>query len=440
MKKSLVMLVLMFATTGLVQAAPQQPAAGQAGSAAPAQQGSAAPAQQKKEIKNPAEYNAYMGAIQQTDPTAKASALEAFLQTYPESVMKEDALELLMRTYQQTNNLPKTEDAATRLLQANPNNVTALALLSYSKRMQALSSQGAAAQQSLQQAADYGQKGITALQTYQKPEGMTDDQFAQLKTQLAGIFNASVGLNALQTKDYASAQSHLAVAAAANPTDFATTYQLALSNLDAPQPNYIDGLWYIARAANLAPSPQYKQQISEYGRRKYIKYHGGDDGWTDILAQAASPTKPANFNIKPAPTPAEQAATLVQSTPVTQMSFDQIQMVLTSGNQDAATKVWNDLKDKPIKIEGKLISGTPTKLMIAGSYDDIQASKADIELTMANPIPTRQVPKDGATVDFQGNPTTYDPNPFMIHMDKGVLLNLPTETPKRTAPTHRKPQ
>src|ERR1700758_1302895 len=153
MKKSLVMLVLMFATAGLVQAAPQQPPAGQAGSAASAQQ--------KKEIKNPAEYNAYMGAIQQTDPTAKAAALEAFLQTYPDSVMKEDALELLMRTYQQTNNLPKTEDAATRLLQANPNNVTALALLSYSKRMQALGSQGAGAQQALQQAADYGQKGIT---------------------------------------------------------------------------------------------------------------------------------------------------------------------------------------------------------------------------------------------------------------------------------------
>ena len=128
------------------------------------------PGQQKKEIKNPAEYNAYMGAIQQTDPTAKAAALEAFLQTYPDSVMKEDALELLMRTYQQTNNLPKTEDAATKLLQANPNNVTALALLSYSKRMQALAG-GANAPQNLQQAAEYGQKGITALQTYQKPEG-----------------------------------------------------------------------------------------------------------------------------------------------------------------------------------------------------------------------------------------------------------------------------
>ena len=434
MKKSLVMLVLMFATAGLMQARPQQPAGGQAGTAAPAQQ--------KKEIKNPAEYNAYMGAIQQTDPTAKAAALEAFLQTYPESVMKEDGLELLMRTYQQTNNLPKTEDAATRLLQVNPNNVTALALLSYSKRAQALSSQGPTAQQAAQQAADYGQKGITALQTYQKPEGMTDDQFAQLKTQLANIFNSAVGMNALMTKDYASAQSHLTVAVASNPADFTTTYQLALANLDALQPNYIDGLWYIARAANLAPNPQYKQSISEYGRRKYIKYHGGDDGWADILTAAASPTKPANFAIKPAPTPAEQAATLVQQKPVSQMSFDEIQMVLTSGNQDAATKVWNDLKDKPIAIEGKLISGTPTKLTIAGSYDDVQANKADIELTMTTPIPARLMPKDGATIQFQGYPVTYDPTPFLVHMDRGTLI-LPkgADTPKKTTPTtHRKPQ
>ncbi|HLH09424.1 MAG TPA: hypothetical protein VKW78_19455 [Terriglobales bacterium] len=433
MKKSLAMLVLMFATGALAQTTPQQPAAGQAGTAAPAQQ--------KKEIKNPAEYNAYMGAIQQTDPNAKASALEAFLQTYPDSVMKEDALELLMRTYQQTNNLPKTEDAANRLLQVNPKNVTALALLSYARRMQALQG-GPNAQQTLAQAADYGQRGIEALETYQKPEGMNDQQFAQLKTQLAGIFNASVGLNALQTKDYPKAQSHLAVAVASNPTDFATTYQLALADLDAPQPDYLDGLWYVARAANLAPSPQYKQQIGEYGRRKYIKYHGGDDGWSDILAQAAaSPDKPANFTIKPAPTPAEQAAALVQQKPVAQMSFDEIQMVMTSGNQDAASKVWNDLKDKPIAIEGKLISGTPTKLMIAGTYDDIQANKADIELTMTTTIPARIMPKDGATIQFQGYPVTYDPNPFMVHMDRGTLI-LPkgAETPKRTAPSRRRSQ
>src|SRR5579884_1177594 len=145
MKKSLVTLVLVFATAGFAQqsepqtAAPAQGAQPATGAGAQsAGTGAQQPTtQQKKEIKDPAEYNAYMSAIGQSDPNQKASALEAFLQQYPNSVMKEDALELLMRTYQQLNNAPKTEEAAQRVLQANPNNVTALALLSYTRRVAA---------------------------------------------------------------------------------------------------------------------------------------------------------------------------------------------------------------------------------------------------------------------------------------------------------------
>ncbi len=44
-------------------------------------------APQKKEIKDPAEYNAYVGAVQQTDAAAKVSGLEAF-RRYPNSVMR----------------------------------------------------------------------------------------------------------------------------------------------------------------------------------------------------------------------------------------------------------------------------------------------------------------------------------------------------------------
>jgi len=83
---------------------------------------------QKKEIKDPAEYNAYVGAVQQTDATAKISGLEAFLTQYPNSVMKEDALELLMGAYQQSGNQPKTLETAQKVLQVNPCNIRALAL------------------------------------------------------------------------------------------------------------------------------------------------------------------------------------------------------------------------------------------------------------------------------------------------------------------------
>ena len=65
------------------------------------------------QIKDPAEYNAYVAAIQQKDPNAKISGLEAFLTQYPNSVMKNTALEVLMQTYQQTKNVDKAVATAT---------------------------------------------------------------------------------------------------------------------------------------------------------------------------------------------------------------------------------------------------------------------------------------------------------------------------------------
>src|SRR6266852_717145 len=102
MKKIVLAMLLVAAVTAVAQTAPApaQPAPQQAPApttAAPQQSPTPSPAApQKKEIKDPAEYNAYVGAVQQTDPAAKISGLEAFLTQYPISVMKEDALELLM--------------------------------------------------------------------------------------------------------------------------------------------------------------------------------------------------------------------------------------------------------------------------------------------------------------------------------------------------------
>jgi len=436
MKKSLITLVLAFAVAGMAQTA-QPPAAPQGG-----QQG--APAQ-KKEIKDPAEYNAYMGAIQAPDPNTKATNLEAFVNQYPNSVMKEDALELLMRTYQQLNNIPKTMEAANRVLQANPNNVTALALLSYLHRLMAQNGQDT--QNNMAQARQFGEKGLAALPNYPKPENMSDLDFAKLKDSLAGIFNASVGLACYTTKDFPCAQKSLQDAVNATPNDFSIVYPMALAYLDAPQPDWMHGLWYVARAAGVAPTPQAKQQVSEYGRRKYIKFHGGDDGWPDVLsAAAASPVPPANWTIKPAPTPAEQAEIMMKSKPVAQMSFDEIQFILTSGNQQVADQLWQQIKDKPLAMVGNVVTATATELSIAGSYDDINAQppKPDITLTMAGPIPAARIPKPGQQLAFQGKPASFTPNPFMVTMEDGSLVvqkgSAAAETPKKKpATTHKAP-
>src|SRR5271165_2010411 len=428
MKKSLVIMLLVFAITGAVV----QQAAGQAAAA------------QKPQIKDPAEYNAYVNAVQQSDPAAKAAAIEAFLQTYPNTVMKEDALVQLMGAYQQANNASKTIDTASRILQANPNNIRALALLSYYYR--SLCAQGGAdGPKNCDLATQYGQKGLDALPTTPKPDGMSDADFTKFHNDLGGIFDGAVGFAALQKKDLATAQKDLrdAVSHESQPS-IADIYPLATADLEA-KPMNPEGFWFAIKAAGLAQGTG-QQQILDYARKKYIRYHGSEDGWADILKQAQSSTSimpPDGFTVAaapPPPSPAEQAADLVKSKDPKQMNFAEWQLVLSSGNAQASDAVWSVIKDKPVKLAANVISPSPSKLTLAGSADDIDDKKADITLTMSKPLPAKLVPAVGTQTQFQATVASYTPNPFMLTMTEGVLLDKagnPVGT--AAAPAHKAP-
>jgi hypothetical protein len=237
----------------------------------------------KKEIKDPAEYNSYVGAIQQPDPAAKIAGLQDFIQRYPNSAYKEDALEQLMALYQGMNDGPKTMAMANQIMQSFPNNIRALALVVYSKRIAAQSGQNAQQnQQDLNDAKQLAERGLTALKTAAKPEGMTDADFEKFKGQVATVFNGAAGLWSLQNKSYKDAQEHLRAAVNGNPNDFKDVYPLALAYLSPKPSQDVDGLWFAARSVHLATAAGFPQQnvtaISEFGRKRFIKYHGGEDG------------------------------------------------------------------------------------------------------------------------------------------------------------------
>jgi hypothetical protein len=454
MKTSLVAVVLTVTAMAVGQAAaPQSPT-----QPAPAQQPQQQPQtqqpqtqqpqqpqaqQQKKEIKDPAEYNAYVGAVQQADAAAKISGIEAFLSQYPNSVMKEDALEVLMGAYQQTNNAAKMNEAAQRLLQANPNNLRALALMAYSKRSAAEANQNP--QQNLAEAAQFADRGLQALKTATKPEGMSDADFEKLKSQTSTIFNGVAGIAALQSKNFPLAEERLRAAVQGEPNDLRNVYPLALAYLTATPPDPVNGLFFMARAANLAAGSPGQAQIMAYGKSQYTKYHGSDQGWTDLLALAkTTPMPPQGFTITQyvPPTPAEQAAELIKNKSpedIKKLSFAEWELVLSAGKPEDAEKVWNVIKGLPLQMEGIVISVSPTKLEIAASQDDIEKKRADIELTMMGPIPARLMPKEGATLDFEGTPASYTPSPFVMVMEKGTLLTkaapAPAKKPARKRPT-----
>jgi len=448
MKKLLVMSLLALAAYGFAQDSQS------------AQPGQTAQPQQKT-IKDPAEYNAYMSAISSTDPTAKAQALEAFLQQYPNTVVKEETLEQLMAAYQGT---PKMTDAANRLLQVDPNNIRALALLTYGDR----------AQGNFSQAAQFAQRGLQAAETMPRPAGMSDADYKKLQDGVKVIFNGAIGMNALQTKDYPAAQKAF-LAAISVPDDannLQDVYPLATAYLQATPPDYQNGLYWGAKAVNLAQgNAAAQQQIDKFAQYYYKKYHGSPDGWDQYkaaVANAKSPQEaPAITPAPPPPTPCEFADTIMKQNPqVSQMAYGDWLFVLGSGNQKDADEVWTFLNGKGIPVSSndhpaKVISATADELQLATTDDDIQENKADVTLKMATPLPAAKVPQPGTMLsgEWVGKATSYTALPATAPANQsgaatpaqppagclpntggGVMLTL-TEGTNKTAkpPVHHAP-
>jgi hypothetical protein len=186
-------------------------------------------------------------------------------------------------------------------------------------------------------------------------------------------------------------------------------------------------------------------QIEKYGKSQYTKYHGSDQGWTDVVAQAKASTTglpPDGFTITQyvPPTPAEQAADLVKTKKVEEMSFAEWELVLSEGKPEDVEKVWGVLKGKPLQMAAQVINiASPTNLKLAGSSDDIDAKRADIDLTMTAAIPARLMPKEGADFQFEGTPVSYEPKPFVMTMKEGAILTAKAPAGAKKPPARKKP-
>jgi hypothetical protein len=405
---------------------PAQPAA-PAQSASPAQPDKPAP----PEIKDQAEYNTYANALGQANPQIQAAQLEAYLQLYPNSVVKEDALTALLQAYQKANDAPHMADAAGRLLTINPRNVTALALMAYNQRNKVIN--GSQDPNDAVLALQYGTRGLDALQTWKKPDPkMSDADFQNQKAQLSGIFYAASGLGSLNAKDYSAAQKSLQAAVDIGPNDLTNVYYLALAYL-TPKPLNPAGLWYAARAVNLSNN---NKQIYDYGHNKYLRFHSpdkSDDHWDDVVRAAAQPQPPAGFVIAPAPTDKEISAKMAANLDPKKITLGELEYIFLYADPQVSQDALAKMKGEELAFQANVIEVSPEKLMLAATEDAITSGKADVELTMVEAIPAKYLPKAGTQTVVVGQISGFQANPFMIQLNEGKLAAKP-EPPKK--PTH----
>ncbi len=146
----------------------------------------------------------FSSVYQAKDPAKRAALLVRFAQAFADSPYANQALGVAATAYQQAQNAPKMLEVANGLLAKDPNNVGMLLLLSdyYGEKGE-----------QLDKAEAYAKKAITALETAQKPEGLTDEQWAPQKSLQKGLALSSLGQVNIEKKDNAQAVTNLKAAA-----------------------------------------------------------------------------------------------------------------------------------------------------------------------------------------------------------------------------------
>jgi hypothetical protein len=362
-----------------------------------------AAAQDSITIKDPAEFNAYQMAITQSDPKAKAVALESFLKTYPQSVVKQAVLDLLVDTYQGLKDPDNELSAATRLLQVDPNNLKAILYSVLIKKSQCGKTSDA---QTCDDAAALAQKGLTAP----KAAAVAGDDWKKLTGAAYPIFHSAIALDdAISKKDFKAAEDEytkelmLFTDDQSKTQGLADTLQLATAySLPGAGQDLVKAVWFFARVWDFAP-PAYKTQIEPKLEYYYKKFHGALDGLDAIKTAAAATTfPPGTYKIDPAKTPAEQIHDLLASTPdLNTLALADKETVLALGTKDDADKLWALLKDKETPVPGIVIEATASVIKVAVTQDAKDAKIADFIVNLKAPLADKEIPAVGFEFGLQ---------------------------------------
>jgi hypothetical protein len=362
-------------------------------------------------IQDPAEFNAYQNAITQTDPGQKAAALEGFLQTYPQSVVKKAVLDQLIDSYQALNQPQKAVGAATRLLQVDPNNMKAIFISVYVKKQQCgatLDASGVATDpQTCDDAAALAQKGLTAP----KPAGTSEADWSKLTAAAYPAFHSAIAFDdAVSKKDFAGAIKEYNAELMLYSPDATTsgpglvdTLQLAYAYAKpGDSRDEVKAIWFFARALDFAPvtpTHDYKADIEPQLDYWYNRYHGTLDGAAAnkqqieaIKAKAqATLFPPADFTVVPAPTPDKLAhQALIGGDPL-KLGLEDKEYILANGSDADATSLWALLKGQATPVPGVIISDPASVLKISVTTTASIKPK-DFVVKLTNPVGCSAVP------------------------------------------------
>jgi hypothetical protein len=237
-------------------------------------------------IKDPVEVRAYQTASSQSDPKAKARALESFLKSYPQSAAKSAVLDELIDIYVDLRDRYQTLSATGRQLQLDPVNLKAIYLSVYLKNRQCAETGDA---QICDEAAALAQKGLTVT----KPVDISDEDWKKRTTGTYPFFHSAIALDDISSKkDMQAGINEYRTELMLFPPDQTKsawgmwdTLQLAEAYTKLDTKDLVQAVWFYARAWNYATPITMRPQIEARMDYFYKKYYGDLKGLDEIKTQ-----------------------------------------------------------------------------------------------------------------------------------------------------------
>ena len=397
---------------------------------------------QERPAPTPAEYNAYQAAANERNPQQRVKLLDDFVAKFPNSTYLPYAYRVYYNTYSELRDYPKTVEYADRELSFGDK-------LDLGTRLEALyiralafhGSYNEKAPDAKEQASRERQaalEGLKVLNQLPKPQGVTDEQFAQNKKGPTALFNYTAGFASLQLKDYKDAIESFTAALAANPNDAVTYFRMGVAYLQMNPPQHMDGFWSLARSVALKGPGE--AQVRSYLRNQLLRYQQTgcdkllDAQMSELLTLAASSAeRPASYKI-PSAADLENARK--------QAETENFITVLKVGG-DKAKLLWLGVCGLEFpEVVGKVLdvnadNSVVLKMFTGATQEETEAGTTpNMEVKLDGQPGAKRLQKDDY-VRFSGTLVAYDPDPFVLHWEKAKVN--PEDIPEEKAAPGKRP-
>jgi hypothetical protein len=261
-----------------------------------------------------------------------------------------------------------------------------------------------------------------------KPATVTDAQWNQARVGVEEEAHKTLAWIAIQQKHDDQADAEYEKALTVNPGDMNLAYSTLVKRFISEK-KYPQALFYCARGSaydgpGALDATARTSQITPYCKKLYKTFHGGDDGFDDLVAKAkATPVAPADLKIVSAAQLAEQdeekKQKLAKENPGLAIWLN-VKSSLTAA--DGATYFSSNMKDTLVPgLSGKIVSMEPAvrpKTVVLAIEDGLTP---DATLQFDAPLPGKVEP--GTTLTFDGTPVSFTASPYMVtfKVDKASL-------------------